>query len=255
MKDIQLDKNGIPTLSREDIETYAERILAHYDPICLDAPSLTPISAIAGSLRESHNIEFVFDHNLGFTPDGREYLGRCNLSKGIIYISSSLDPNDVYFAFTLAHELSHYILHRKYKPAYRNDSEEAEISDTNDDLNLNRLVGDNPRMWAEWQANKLAVSLLMPRRTAPIAVSDIQIGLGILRNQGVIYLDNQSCNISNYKAVVQQLIAIYNVSKTVIRYRLQELNLLHDISALTGSGPSAGPIRLNEILPEVFKNW
>lgn len=47
------------------------------------------------------------------------------------------------------------------------------------------------------------------------------------RGFGYLYLDEQSCNISNFMAVTQELQSIYDVSTEALKIRLQRLGILN----------------------------
>lgn len=146
------------------------------------------------------------------------------------------------FNFTLAHEIAHFVLHRKINRSVIKKEKEQEISDTNRQLILDQIQNDNPRDWLEWQANKFASSLLLPRSTVPLAVTNKQKEMGITRRIGTIFHDNQPKNRSDYHEIMGHLVNIFITSKSAIRLRLRELDILietnsADILANHGSEP------------------
>ena len=133
---------------------------------------------------------------------------------------------DPQFNFTLAHELGHFVLHRRLDLKRIDAGISENIKDTNRELILDHVQGDSPRKWLEWQANKFAASLLMPRRTIREAVCQKQREMGVTRNFGTIYLDKGAGSFSDYKQYIDHLVFLYQSSKSSVRLRLRELDIL-----------------------------
>ena len=238
MKGIRYDDNGVPILSREDIEGWSEKFISYFDKSCLEQPQPTPLGTICTCLRDKHKVNFIFGADLGASPEGYQYRGRFHIPSTTIYIDRSLEYGDPRYNFTLAHEIAHFVMHRSIciSSLKINDSE---ISDTNRNLVLDHVKTDNPREWLEWQANKFASSLLLPRQTIMTAVLDIQRKLGITR-LGKIYLDRQPVNIKAYFTIAESLVKLYETSKSSIKLRLKELGML--VEADTGLNASSRPV-------------
>lgn len=247
MKGIRYDDVGIPILSREDIEVWSERFISFFDDSCFDQPQSTPLGTICTALRDKHNVSFVFGADLGVSPEGYQYRGRFHIPSTTIYLDRSLEYGDPRYNFTLAHEIAHFVMHKKISLPLSN----SEISDTKRSLILDHVKSDNPREWLEWQANKFASSLLLPRKTLPAAVVDIQRTLGISR-LGEIYLDRQPVNISMFNSILDSLVTIYETSKTSIRLRLKERGML--VEAETGfNDRSRSVTTANDTMIDIFK--
>jgi len=245
---LRLDKNGVPILSRADLEERAEAFLRFFDPACLEEPFCTPLAEISTRLMEVHGVKFVFGRDLGASPEGYRYRGRFHIPSSSIFIDQSLPYGEARFNFTLAHEIAHFVLHRKLNPAVLAPSRTPEISDTNRHLLLDQIAGDNPRTWIEWQANKFASSLLLPRGTVPKAVQAKQLELGVTRNFGLIFLDSQPGHRRDYREVMAHLELVYQTSKAAIRLRLRELNILTDRTSSERNLSQSGPERSGQIL-------
>ncbi len=251
MKREKLDSNGIPILSRDDIEVKAEKFLQFFDQQCLKEPVFTPLPTICTTLREKHNVKFVFDLNLGETKEGYRYLGRFHISSRTIFIDNRLSDSDPRFNFTLAHELGHFVLHKQVNLKILSDN--AEIRDTSRNLVLERIEGGNPRSLIEWQANKFASSLLLPRYTVPIAVMEKQKAMGITRDIGKIYFDRQAVNLRDYNHILAHLKFVYQTSAAAIKIRLKELNVLVDHTDYTVRSKGS-PELTGSILSRVFNS-
>jgi hypothetical protein len=70
-KRLSYDENGIPILSRTEIEERAAVFLEFFDPECLKRPQLTPLGQICETLKTNHGVGFVFNVDLGHSADGR----------------------------------------------------------------------------------------------------------------------------------------------------------------------------------------
>ncbi len=155
------DNNGIPKLSRVDIEVRVEKnFLSHFAPECLEEARATPIASIAQRLQEDHGLKVNFLIDLGYRK-GRKVRGSYNIESRMVSIDSSLEPGSPPFNFTLAHEIGHFVLHRHLTPEMLDKIDGQIIEDDDRALVLDQLQSDNPRSWLEWQANKFASSLLL----------------------------------------------------------------------------------------------
>lgn len=251
MKKYQLDKNGIPRISRLDIEKHAESFIKYFDPECLLTPRVTPLATICSRLYKDHNVKFVFGTDLGVTKEGYKYRGCFDICATTIYIDKSMPEGGARFNFTLAHEIGHFVLHRKIDTSILKNKNT--IKDTSRDLILDHMDSDNPRTWLEWQANKFASSILLPRSTVPDAVIQKQKEMGLNRNIGKIFLDRGVSSYMDYKGQLEHLSFIYQTSKASIRIHLRELNILFE-----GDGspiePGNEPASLNKYLASFVDN-
>lgn len=127
--------------------------------------------------------------------------------------------------FTLAHELSHWILHRSYHSpinqefALRKESYVSCDSSTIESVSV-MMKSDFDR--EEWQANSLAASLLMPKFPfLQIAHEKLRRYFG---DAAEVY--NKADNPTNYYEAVGILATVFNVSIKATEIRLDNLNLL-----------------------------
>jgi Zn-dependent peptidase ImmA (M78 family) len=131
--------------------------------------------------------------------------------------------------FTLAHELGHLLMrHNLYM-----SSERTYESDLQSDSYAVIEFGDLRRM--EWQANAFASCLLLPidsfvRRFYAIAQARDLYDRGF----GMLYVDHQPVNMSNFLAVTSYLSEAFNVSREATIIRLKQLGYLNDARARTG---------------------
>lgn len=248
MKNIRYDSNGIPKLSRSELDAWAEQFTLFFDKDALSQPQMTPIFSICDRLKEEHGVKFVFGADLGTSPEGYKYRGRFHIPTSTIYIDRSLEWNDPRFNFTLAHELAHFVLHRKINTDILKTGYDKDISDTNRQLILDHVKSDNPRDWLEWQANKFASS---SSRTVPNAVIEKQREMGVTRRIGTIYLDRQATNIKMYNLILEHLVKVYETSKTSVKLRLIELNILIEVEI--GQTPQSRPVEsVTQVMRGIF---
>ncbi len=249
---MRLDGNGIPILSRTEIEVRTERLLDAFEPRCLTEPRATPLAAIADRLRTKHGAKFVFRADLGVRK-GRQIRGCFDIQSRTIFIDKSLPEREPRFNFTLAHEIGHFVMHRNVDPIVLRGTTKR-IEDNDRDLILDQLQSDNPRSWMEWQANKFASSLLLPRATVLNAVITKQKELGVTRSLGKIYLDRQAGNYRDFKELLDNLLFIYQASYAAIRIRLRELNILRE-AHLDPAAPPSGPEPIQTSLARAIGEW
>ena len=149
-------------------------------------------------------------------------LGRVSFTPPSIEIFS--DPTGVRRErFTLAHELGHLLLgHGDYLRAESFDTQDVEKTEK-DDLEsdiIQRL---------EWQANRFASSLLLPRQRFIQSARTTVESMGLRdKGFGLIYRDHQHENQRNYMSITTALMDEFAVSRTVVELRLKVLGLLCD---------------------------
>ncbi|MCU7810711.1 MAG: ImmA/IrrE family metallo-endopeptidase [Candidatus Thiodiazotropha sp. (ex Notomyrtea botanica)] len=246
-----VDKSGVPIINRSEIERRAIKFLEYFREDCLKHPQMAPLGTICKSLSDEHGVKFIYQADLGSTPQGYKYRGRFHLPTTTIYIDKSLEPFSPRFNFTLAHELGHFVFHRKLDLS--NILKNEDIVDTSRDLILDQMDENNPRTWLEWQANKFASSLLMPAHPLKTAVISKQMELGITRNRGKIYLSRSKNSYSDYNQQIDHLIEIFQTSKSSLRLRLKELFILNE-PEVTNTDTSK-PKKLNQHMASVLKKW
>ncbi len=81
----------------------------------------------------------------------------------------------------------------------------------------------------EWQANRFAASFLMPRETFRDAVVMIQEQLGVIKNVGIVYLDESAPNVRDFNQLI--IVPYGNLHELAARAsitRLADLRMLID---------------------------
>jgi Zn-dependent peptidase ImmA (M78 family) len=220
------DQFGIPKLNRAGIEEVAEWFLGKIADYALKDTVLLPtnLGYLLNDLRDGDFCTFSHDGELGCQSNGLPYLGMYSFSRKHITISKDLAKTDPRYTFTCAHEIGHFYLHEKVHPRVYQEEGEVEIRDSARDFVTIRSEGGQ-RALLEWQANRFAASILMPRATVQAVLAKVQDGLGIGR-RGRIWLDNQPHIQRDFYRVVSGIAGHYNVSQAVVQIRLRELNLI-----------------------------
>jgi Zn-dependent peptidase ImmA (M78 family) len=215
----------VPFLSLKEIERSADELLARY-------------SRCRGALCGAVDVDFVIERVLGLdlavidlkgllgNPD---VLGATVIDQKGIYVDQSLEQNPGRFAFTLAHEVGHWVLHRPHLAAH---PEGSALFDLSEFIEPQPACGPGKKPRVEWQADQFAACLLMPGRLVRAAVHDAFGGRlptweGIQARLRTRQLD------PTFIDVAAQVIAagsFDNVSNTAMRIRLLDLKLVVDAS-------------------------
>jgi len=204
---------SVPYIEREELEDLSFRILAELKyqagPVPLD--SICEVLNKQAGLIVKRNAQL-----------GNGILGQISFGPDVISIDNLQASIPERVRFTLAHEIGHFALeHRRFmvRESCHDEDLDAENSET---VNLK----DVRRM--EWQANYFASCLLLPKeqfereffRQAHLQeLSD--------RGYGLLYLDDQKCNIDTFYKVTAPLVKEFQVSRSVIKLRLLKLGFLN----------------------------
>lgn len=127
--------------------------------------------------------------------------------------------------FTLAHEIGHFILeHRKFMVRESCHEEDIEVEYL-DSVSLK----DVRRM--EWQANYFASCLLLPREQFKKEFFRQAVLHDLFdRGHGLLYLDDQKCNVDTFFEVTSPLVQKFQVSRSVVKLRLLKMRFLNEVS-------------------------
>lgn len=219
----------LPMLSAEDIELKVEEVISYFDEKHLKCNILktsqaTPLLGFMEILQAKLDFEFNCKDDLGLSANDFKILGAFTYKPEGIHIDKSLD-GDKKFPFVLGHELGHFVLHRKYKVDM---GEYNTISDTEKDFKTGKKRLRSLRDWMEWQANRFASAIILPRATITESLIAIQRDLDIKRHLGKIYLEKHGYSLNDYHRTLNQLADCYKVNKKNVECRLKDLNILID---------------------------
>lgn len=148
-------------------------------------------------------------------------LGTISFDPLVIEIDESQAGDANRARFTLAHEVGHLHLgHDKYliKDVCRDSDVEIESPPQIEIKDIGRM---------EWQANYFASCLLLPTELLASAIRTEARALGVFdRGHGLIYLDEQRCNIEIFYSLTTPIMRQFNVSRSVVKVRLEQLGFL-----------------------------
>lgn len=182
----------------------------------------TPIYEIAEKLEKAGALRIEYAGSMGRDRLGHEVQGGISFNPTIIFLASHGRINHHRRKFTLAHELGHYFLkHDRYLASelFSSKDERLFLNDNHPD--------DICRM--EWQANRFASHLLLPRDKLREAFSRITHELDIRdRGYGALFVDDQIGNLRNFISVLGHVRRRFNVSDKVIEIALKEMKLIND---------------------------
>lgn len=229
--------NGMFILNKSDFDNIASMILKEYLPDVINKPCVVDINYIVKECLYlniySKNITadksvlglIAFENALLPCFDLAYNKIDMKLQAGDIVIDLSLSGKWMKFRrrFTLAHEASHWILHRSYHSPtnqpyeFRKPYEETFAS--NIEKKYITLFSDTDR--EEWQANSLAAALLMPKGAfleAAFSYKEIEVD-----DEGKIIFDD----LQEYINYLHFLSSIFEVSRQAAEIRLEQLGVIH----------------------------
>jgi Zn-dependent peptidase ImmA (M78 family) len=150
----------------------------------------------------------------------KQILGRITFEPLRIELIEGPHNDGTRLRFTLAHELGHLFLdHSRYmRSEYCNQGDFDGITKTAAHSDIERM---------EVQANIFASCILLPRAQFINDLNEIIANLEI-RNKGfgTLFVDHQKCNLDTFYHVTDLLRLKYDVSRSVIRLRLQGLGIM-----------------------------
>lgn len=231
--------NGMYKLQKKDFDDIARVIMKEYMPNVVDVPGEIDINYLIKECLfltvKSKNITadksvlglIAFEEAVVPCYDLAFNKTEIHLDAGDILIDLSLSGNKSITRrrFTLAHEASHWILHRSYHSPtnqqfeFRKPYKASFSSDI--ERRYRRLETENDI--EEWQANSLAAAILMPK------VAFKETSLEVIRQvYGRRITKLKKDDSEEYSNVLQRVSSIYNVSLQATEIRLDQLDLLID---------------------------
>ena len=204
---------------KREIETIAQCILKDINY----SGGKVSLELVCEVQQNKNNLKVIFAPDTNKSSDHAELLGSINFSPLEIVIYPEPSHNKFRQRFTLSHELGHFLLkHNLYM-----SGEYCLEGDFDIDQPPLFSFKDISRM--EWQANYFASSLLLPKAKVIEDFYEIAQKMDLTnRGFGHLYLDNQPCNLRSFLRVTDILRAKYGVSRTVVKIRLKELDILKE---------------------------
>lgn len=139
------------------------------------------------------------------------------VEKGFIFVDKEILGSEVEgrVRFTIIHECAHLILHPRFyyqKPGEVIPKIQCTVYQIEDGARRLPMMDAEVR---EWQANRLGAALIMPAKTVRMLMAN-RLGTTV-DALSPVYLSD-SC--------IKEMAAVYNVSKSAMSIRLENLNLL-----------------------------
>ncbi|QSX09567.1 ImmA/IrrE family metallo-endopeptidase [Alkalibacter rhizosphaerae] len=251
--DFKTKRNGVPVLSRKEIESMAEAVMYSYKPSLVTDPGVLDVELFVENYAElemdykdlTHDGSIlgmiVFnDCHIPVYDSERNKAKRIPVNEKTIIVDNMLLEDDQRRRgrFTLAHEAAHWILHRHL---YLKDKSQISLFDVMDVAQQNlplikcRTVDieshrnkdfKTDEEWMEWQADYLASTMLMPKKafckvaSGKFQAAKIQIGYCKLGTdfETDIKAELIACEIAD----------IFDVSLTAAKIRLKGLGFIKD---------------------------
>jgi Zn-dependent peptidase ImmA (M78 family) len=242
-------KNGVPILSKYEIEEMAEMIIRDYDEDIYSNPKSLDIEHFSEYYAELELDYQDLTNNksiLGMTVFNDCYIPvydavhnkakKIPVHEGTVLLDNSLLAEDQLRRgrFTLSHEVSHWFLHQE---KYRTDKNQVSIFDdkqsqpvikcraTNIESNSKKkLITDDD--WIEYHADHMAAALLMPKKAFTNVVKDKFSSAGIRSRYYKIRTDfEQSVRLEE---ITYEIADIFDVSLTATKIRLMDLGFVKD---------------------------
>ncbi len=233
--------NGLYILRNENMDEIVKKYLGEHAPHNLLYPCAVDISGIAKNalnltiesryLSRNNEILGVTVFEDGDVPCFNEQLepetihlpyGTIIINKGLIGMESRSRRR-----FTLAHETSHWILHRSYNSPTNQTYQFRKqfpgyIACRSAQVEASRHLLQSDNDWAEWQADSLAAALLMPREPFMEAARD-ELGLGLSCYRGRM-------DSFQYFESLARIANQFQVSKNAACIRLKQLGLIRSVA-------------------------
>jgi Zn-dependent peptidase ImmA (M78 family) len=181
-----------------------------------------PLESICKLEAEESNLSLIYE---AVKPGNQadDMLGSIIFKPLQITIYRSADYAKEREKFTLAHELGHYFLsHSRYMSGEYLDGADLEVENPPE-------LGVKDIMRMEWQANYFASCLLLPERQFIADFLSVAESFGLKdRGFGLLYLDEQACNLQSFFYVTGVLKEKYKVSREVVKLRLKRMGFLNE---------------------------
>lgn len=217
----------VPFRSKSEIESMAIDLLNKFYASRGEKVSL-PIDVdevIEGYFRI--DLQFTDLKTLLNIPD---VLGATWFDDNVMRIDSSLEEKEGRLAFTMAHEIAHWWMHR---PIYEMEKASLPMFAYGEDIKPTPAIvcrSFKQKEPAEWQADQFAAMLLMPAFLVRDAVSKMN-GPGPIAIEDLELYDGSAADNCRLRQVSKQLIEEYgfgNVSVEAMCYRLIDLKCVAD---------------------------
>lgn len=220
----------VPHMTVKDVERAADELLSEYTSR-RGAPLAGPVD-VEFIIEKVLRVQFgVFD--LKRHLSNPRVLGLTSVEARTIAVDESLSPSSGRYAFTLAHEIGHWQLHRRLLVARNMEGSLLNHELPDDD----GATGGRRKPPIERQADQFAACLLMPARLVREAVMRAFDGR-LPSWEGIESRIATAAPDPRFVEVASKVLKagnFTNVSNTAMRIRLRDLKLVVDTSDPQGS--------------------
>lgn len=233
-------KSDLPFLSPQAFEDEAALMLAEYANAC--EPITNPPVPIDDMVETPYKLILVIDNLRAKFPEG-DVLGAIYFNDRKIVVDASLVPEEFpamrgRFRFTVAHELAHWRLHRHL---FLRQAQEPQLLPSGEPK-PDHVLRDGRTDPKEYQANRLASCLLMPREMVkriwhemrgnmdPVYLEDLrpmqpQILASELSRRGGFNPGPEATDNLLLEYAARPMAQRFEVSAEAMRYRLEGMKL------------------------------
>jgi len=250
--DFRKKANGLPILSKVDIDVYAEALVSDFKPELLKIPGPMPIEEFIElylnlkvdykNLSDDGNTLGMITFNDGYVEvyDDRNNKELLEVEAGTIFIDNALIDDEYQHGrcrFTFAHEPGHWIFHRHM---YTINKKQTSLFDFDHEIQtvchkcLKKHVGHMSKQnyfstdedWREWQADYFASALLMPKKSFKVAVEDcmskqkISVDAFRVKSPGEMFFPSRQ--------IIVNLAQLFDVSNQAAALRMYKLGYISD---------------------------
>ncbi len=242
--------NGVPILSKEEIDNYAEVIIQDFKPDLLKTPQPTPIenfvelyldlSVDYHNLSPDGNVLGMIAFNDGFVEvyDENNNKQLIEVSQGTVFIDNYLldESQKGRCRFTFGHEPGHWVFHRHKYLINKNQLSLFDLPDEPQKVYVKchkKDVGNISRRssgfcdddeWMEWHADYFSSAILMPKKIFKLAADEFMGKLGLKRD----YFQRTGIPtaFSNARMLILELAKTFEVSLQAAAVRLYKLGYI-----------------------------
>lgn len=212
---------GLKYYSKDRIESLTQELWNELDPGILENCLRPPLEEMLRHLNKKKGLRCLESDDLGYDYNGNKILAEFRPEFDMILWDKSLE-GDERKSFVIAHELGHFVLHRKLKA---NGKLLKRFPDSEYSYSTQKHQLENDKHFLEWQANYFSSCLLMPSKTIKVRAYEYRKRCNIPRPYQ-IYLDRQPSNIFDYQRTLKYLANYFRLTQTNIEYRLENLGVL-----------------------------
>lgn len=227
--------SGLPIIRKSEFDDLAKQILQEYMPDALVEPKAVDIKYLAEEciILDIKEEKMYFENMLGFIAFADTIIPISDdqvieVPEGTIMLDIRLRNKITRWRFTVAHELAHWILHRRYHCTdnrvynfrLKGYSYIACRTDKTELDKKNPKLAKTDDEWAEWQADTLAAALLMPKSTFLRAARQVLDKYGVTE----MYLVSGKDSFKEFE-IIKELADLFQVSMRAIRIRMRTFEM------------------------------